>query len=291
MRLSKMLPICLGWPKFSFYHNFDYSSNDHWPTISIITPSYNQGKFLEQTMLSVFAQKYPSLEYIVIDGGSSDNSVQIIKKYEDRLKYWISEKDKGQSDAINKGMKHATGEWVAWINSDDYYLPNAFGLAMSAALKNKEAGWLVGETIMSKIFSLWAVKKSRFKPAIPVCESWLDFICTKRSLIELPQPSSFWKRTMWEKAGGLDLDFHYAMDHEIYGRFAHLSNRPHLLAHPLTIFRLHNEQKTTSEWTKFGQDELKVVDKWLSFDLSLQERSILLSYKTFLSDKLQGKNS
>ena len=96
------------------------------PKISIITPSFNQGKFLEETILSVINQDYPDLEYIIIDGGSSDNSVEIIKKYEKYLTYWISEKDSGQSSAINKGLKKISGELVAWINSDDLYCPNVF---------------------------------------------------------------------------------------------------------------------------------------------------------------------
>src|SRR5580658_2018681 len=112
--------------------------------ISIITPSYNQGQFLEETMLSVFNQGYPNLEYIVIDGGSTDNSVEIIKKYENRLTYWESQKDRGQTHAINKGFEKSTGEIIAWLNSDDVYCENALFIIADFFEKNIEANIVVG---------------------------------------------------------------------------------------------------------------------------------------------------
>src|SRR4051794_28341061 len=119
-----------------------FEKKEEWPRISIVTPSYNQGGYLEETIRSILLQGYPNLEYLVIDGGSSDESVDVIKKYERHLTYWESAKDRGQSDALNRGFKRATGEWVGWVNSDDLYLPNALATLMATAAPNPEVQWV-----------------------------------------------------------------------------------------------------------------------------------------------------
>src|SRR5437867_1190897 len=116
--------------------------------LSIVTPSFNQGRFLEETILSVLNQGYEPLEYIIIDGGSTDESVEVIKRYEDRLAYWVSEKDRGQVHAINKGLEKATGDVFAFINSDDVYFPGAFNAAMNHFAANPDCEWLCGDTEM-----------------------------------------------------------------------------------------------------------------------------------------------
>src|SRR5437899_9101981 len=115
-----------------------------YPKISVVTPSYNQGSYLERTIRSVINTEYPNIEYIVIDGGSTDNSLDIIKKYEKYLKYWVSEQDRGQSNAINKGFSHATGDLWTWLSSDDYYMPGALWTIATMAIANPEASVFVG---------------------------------------------------------------------------------------------------------------------------------------------------
>src|SRR6266540_4128786 len=115
------------------------------PKVSIITPSFNQGQFLEASIRSVLEQDYPNIEYIIVDGSSKDNSVEIIKKYEGRLAWWVSEKDKGHADALNKGFSHATGEILAWLNSDDIYFPNAVSDAVAALKTNPPVGMVYGD--------------------------------------------------------------------------------------------------------------------------------------------------
>ena len=178
----------LCWPKYYSYRNSSITKSHHWPKISIVTPSFNQGRYLETTILSILNQGYPDLEYIIIDGGSDDGSVDIIKEYDKHIKYWVSEKDDGQSQAINKGMAHAKGDWVAWINSDDYYLPNTFFNVMNKAMNSPGCTWVVGNTRMQKSIGyclnrsyLFSAKLSAYTPHQLDYKpgTWLDFVCTK----------------------------------------------------------------------------------------------------------------
>ena len=152
--------------------------------LSIITPSFNQGRFLEETIMSVLNQGYEPLEYIVIDGGSTDESVSIIQRYEDKLAYWVSEKDRGQVHAINKGIERATGDILAFINSDDVYLPGAFNAVMSHFADNPESNWVCGDTIMFGEGHETQIIHADVPRSAAHCLSWA---------YRAPQPGHFWK--------------------------------------------------------------------------------------------------
>jgi len=179
---------------------------------TIVTPSYNQGKYLEKTILSVLEQGYPNLEYIIIDGGSTDESVAIIKKYADRLAYWVSEPDRGQSHAINKGFERATGDIFGWLNSDDWYHPGALQAVAEAFASNPEAGAVVGAG--EYIDETGAIINLSVPNAISLesIYSWFDEFFW--------QPSCFFTRETWGDCGPLDESLVYAMDLDLWIKMA-----------------------------------------------------------------------
>lgn len=181
------------------------------PKISIVTPSLNQGQFLEDTLASVLTQNYPNLEYVVIDGGSSDGSVDIIKKYENHLKYWVTEKDKGHGDALNKGFSHTTGEIMAWINSDDKYTPWAFETVAEIFNRQPDVMWIMG-------FNSWWNDKGAMTSASRVQKNIYDYLNGNYGWIQ--QESVFWRRSLWEKAGGqINTNYQLMVDGELWTRF------------------------------------------------------------------------
>jgi glycosyltransferase involved in cell wall biosynthesis len=180
-----------------------------WPRISIVTPSYNQGQFLEETIRSVLLQGYPSLEYIIIDGGSTDESVEIIRKYEQHLAHWVSEKDSGQANAINKGFKIATGEILAWLNSDDVYEPQAIQQAVKFLVESG-ADIVYGDSYI--IDECGRQKKITDAPPFDLAALLMDSF--------IPQQSTFFRRRVTDAIGLLDEGFHYAMDYDLWLRIA-----------------------------------------------------------------------
>jgi glycosyltransferase involved in cell wall biosynthesis len=181
------------------------------PKISIVTPSYNQAEFLEETIQSVLQQDYANLEYVIIDGGSSDSSVDIIKKYENKLHYWISEKDAGHGHALNKGFSHTSGEIMAWLNSDDKYTP--WSLKTIAEIFNlfPHIDWIIG-------FCSWWNQNGAMTHAGRVPKNIYDFLLGNYCWIQ--QESVFWRRRLWDKAGGyIDQNYKFMVDGELWTRF------------------------------------------------------------------------
>lgn len=184
------------------------------PRISIVTPSFNQGPYLERTIRSVLDQQYPNLEYIIIDAGSTDESVEIIKKYEHRLAYWVSEPDSGQSNAINKGLARATGTVLAWLNSDDYYLPGTLECIGTTTLAHPEAGAFVG--IGEIVDSAGRVVYHKGPPPAITLETLFDW----QDQGNFMQPSCFFRDVAWRAAGSLDESVHMSMDVDLWMRMA-----------------------------------------------------------------------
>ncbi|OGO64809.1 MAG: hypothetical protein A2030_00775 [Chloroflexi bacterium RBG_19FT_COMBO_50_10] len=206
------------------------------PLVSILTPSYNQGRFLEQTIQSVLSQDFPDMEYIIVDGGSTDDSVEIIKRYANRLAWWVSETDQGQTDAINKGFAHASGEIFAWLNSDDTYQPGAITDAVAIMLAHTEVSMVYGD---ANLIDEQGSLMGRF-PA-----QQTDLKRLLRGSVHIPQQATFFWSRLWKQVSPLDPSFHFAMDYDLWVRLANLAPllyTPRLWAN----FRLHGEGKSVT---------------------------------------------
>ena len=223
-----------------------------WPKISIVTPSYNQALFLEETIRSVLMQGYPNLEYIIIDGGSTDGSVEIIKKYEPWLSVWVSENDKGQSHVINKGFQHASGEIMAWINSDDYYAENAFEKVAATSIENPESLWFAGLTNQVNF------EGKVIQPGRKYEEELTNWYVGSPYL----QQGIFWRRSLWDLNGDLDERLHYSFDYDMLMRFIqHQPFATWIDAH-LANFRIHPESKTNKDQLKFMKERQKIYRRY-----------------------------
>jgi glycosyltransferase involved in cell wall biosynthesis len=219
--------------------------------ISIITPTYNQAEYIEQTILSVLNQDYKNFEYIIIDGGSTDGTIEIIKKYESKLKYWVSEKDAGQSDAINKGLKHVDGDVINWLNSDDWLEPGAFSALLSFFNKNKEIDVVFGNcNIVYPGIKTQIYEAVEFEP--------IDF----SSRISVHQPSTFWRRSIMEGLGPLDQDLHYCMDYDLWAKML-FKFKSKTLDFTLANFRRYPESKTSNfdDQTMVYDDYRRVISR------------------------------
>ncbi len=202
--------------------------------ISIVTPSFNQADYIEQTIQSVLSQDYPHIEYLIVDGGSSDGTIDIIKKYETQLAWWVSEQDKGQTDAINKGFARAKGDILAWINSDDTYEPGAFAAAVKYLRTHPEVGMVYGDC---NYINETGNVIGRFNSA------QTNYRLLRRGYTHIPQQTMFFRAELWKQAGPLDPSFYFAMDYDLWTRIAARTEIKYL---PQTWanFRLHTSGKS-----------------------------------------------
>jgi glycosyltransferase involved in cell wall biosynthesis len=217
--------------------------------VSIITPSYNQSAYLEQTIRSVLDQDHPQIEYMVIDGASTDGSVEIIKRYADQLAWWVSEKDHGQADAINKGFARASGEIIAWLNSDDYYLPGAISAAVKVLDENPDAVLAYGDMLAVDEHGR-TFNTLHYRPL-----SLEDLLCFQI----IGQPAVFMRRSALQKTNGLNPTFHFLLDHLLWieltqhGKILHASQT-------WAAARYHAEAKNRAKAAEFGHEAFRILD-------------------------------
>lgn len=252
---------------------------EKYPKITIVTPSYNQGQFLEDTILSVLGQNYPNLEYIVIDGGSSDNSVDILKKYNEEITYWESKKDKGQADAINRGFARSTGDVLMWLNSDDMLMPNVLSFIAQIIIANGD-GLYFGNCIHFRENTyLWSTGSNLVE-------------ISQRNRIEdlayIIQPSSFWTKKVWLEIGMLNENLHYTFDWEWFIRVSDAKFPLKALSKPLSIYRYHEEHKSGTGGTKRQLEILFILEKY-SPRLSKLYSSLIDSVNIPISNNLRLK--
>lgn len=220
------------------------------PTISVITPSFNQGPFIRQTIESVLSQQYPHLEYIVIDAVSTDETPTILAEYTDRLRL-VAEEDSGQTDALNKGLRLATGDVVCWLNSDDYFLPDTLLRVGEFFARNPRVLWLTGDCLIVDEKGLTIQQPIRhYKRLLRQLPAGLFLGMTNA----ICQPATFWRRSAHEQLGYLDESLRYTMDYDWWLRLNRIQP-PAVLRQPLTAFRIHKESKGGSEFERqFGED-------------------------------------
>ncbi len=205
------------------------------PLVSIVTPSFNQARYLEAAIRSVLSQDDTRIEYIVVDGGSADESAQIIQKYQGKLAWWVSEKDRGQTDAINKGFAHATGDVFAWLNSDDTYEPGAVSAAVRYLIEHPEVGMVYADCN-------YINEAGRVIGKFPAAQT--DLPRLRRGYVHIPQQTMFFRAGLWRELGPLDPSFYFAMDYDLWTRIAAHTEIRYLPGQTWANFRLHTSGKT-----------------------------------------------
>lgn len=247
-----------GWP---WDHNLEKNveTDSSWPRISVVTPNYNQGSYIEETIRSVLLQGYPNLEYIVIDGASTDNSVDIIKKYEPWIDYWVSEPDSGQVDAINKGFRRAGGEWLAFINSDDLLYPDALFRVAEQIKQSTFVRWIAGYTVVfGENGEVYRIKKPDQK-ALDRPSNWITYA------VQVPQQSSFIHRSVLDDLGMMDDSMHFAFDLEYWLRMSVHQIKPQVIHEKIAGFRIHDINKSSTSRLQFLDEQEQLIPKYSEF--------------------------
>ncbi len=243
------------------------------PRVSIIMPSFNQGHFLEAAIQSVLAQSYPNIEFILVDGGSKDESLEIIKKYQQHFAWWVSEKDKGHADALNKGFSHATGEILAWLNSDDVYFPNAVAEAVAILQQQPEVGMVYAD---ADLIDNSGAQIGRF------AARQTDYRRMLRGSVHIPQATTFFRRGLWQQVGPLDLSLFFSFDYDLWVKIAKVSQVLYV-PRRWAQFRIHGDGKTIVNDDRCYPDMLRVLQRegggWLSWlRLRYYARKLLYSW-------------
>ena len=257
------------------------NKDPNYPRISIVTPSYNQAQFLERTILSVLNQNYPNLEYIIIDGDSRDGSVEIIKKYEKYLTYWVSEPDKGQSHAIKKGFEKSTGDIMAYLNSDDTYCPGTISKIVKLFTENQNVDIIYGAINLinekDEVLARRDMSPSKFAFSVLLFES------------SIPQQATFWKRDIYLKSGGIDPNFSFCMDLDLWVRFK-LSGGKFLKVNIVSAnFRSHPLSKSNTMDNIREKERLFITEKVLGRKIGAMEwkyRYFINKSRRYLSNPL-----
>jgi len=223
------------------------------PLVSIITPSFNQDQYLQETIESVLSQKYVNIEYIIIDGGSEDNSLNIIKKYQKHLKYWISEKDNGQADAINKGLLKCSGDLISWINSDDIIYPDFIQSRVKQFTANPEVVFIYGDVEQGPDSEHKRIRKGKQT-------TFLKMLKTLE--VPIPQQSAVWKRAVFQKCGLLNKNWNVLLDREYFLRIARYFNITYF-SDPVAFFRNHVFSKSIKDEKMWAEEIPKLYDEVL----------------------------
>jgi len=240
------------------------------PKISIITPTYNQAAYIESTIMSIIGQNYPNLEYIIIDGGSTDGTVEIIKKYEKHIAYWISEKDSGMYHAINKGFAKSTGEIMGWLNSDDLYQNKSLFIIGDIFHNNRNVNWLMGlPSFYDESGRLVAVQNG--------IKRWSKYDILGGDFKWIQQESTFWRRNLWEQAGGcVSTNYQLASDLELWVRFFRYE-KLFVIETVIAGFRFRSaNQKSLDMLDKYLHEVKTIID---NEPLSLNDKVRVISNK------------